>query len=317
MLNILLAILLFFTLCHAKAADNGSDDIPLKWLDIEVVTNQFEKISDIKKASRLRPGFTAAMSAPVLRDACARIRNAHPDASVNCHAILMEAATALYVVEFSGAQDIQRSKQAACRDHRLLSHELITMLENWQSTTKELLMSPGGAAISEYINDDRYLDYHDPELHRQALAIHVAIKQDISKAGDQAPSCMPTDRENLIYALNFLGDPEQALTIAASYLEDEDASVRNAAFRLQASFAKYVSPSSGGQLLRAACKNLRHELFTDRNKSLALIDGILSNNTVKSDIINQQCREMIQKSAEYNVSEQIGGNAKRILKLLD
>ena len=161
------------------------------------------------------------------------------------------------------------------------------------------------------------MDYRNSELHKFALALHLEISLHISTIDNQVASCISDERENVINLLNFLGDPNRAIRIAETYLADEDASVRNSAFRLLASFSKYINVRSSQHLLNLACSNLRNTTFTDRNKSLALISELFTKKNLAANSVSTQCTKLIRKSADHNVSGQIGAYAKTIMYFLN
>ncbi|MEB0140576.1 MULTISPECIES: hypothetical protein [unclassified Undibacterium] len=280
-MKIIFILCIFFFSCHVTASDRTASDVALKWVDIEVITNQFDQINEVKKVSGLRPGFTAALSDPLLRSACNRIRTKYKTAKINCRGISMEGASALYVVEISDLENSDSIPDRYCSEVKVLPPESVILLENWKLTLEKQLASPESGPISEYINDNHFLDYRHSELHEFALALYREISLHMSRIDNQVASCISEERENVINLLNFLGDPNRAIRIAETYLADEDASVRNSAFRLLASFSKYITVRSSQHLLDLACNNLRNTTFTDRNKSLVLISELLTKKTLQ------------------------------------
>jgi hypothetical protein len=106
--------------------------------------------------------------------------------------------------------------------------------------------------------------------------------------------------------MNFTGFPRRALRAASLRMLDSDPDVRNAAMRLLGVFSESISANEVPGILSNACAALISGGFTDRNKSLVLLDRMRLRRLVSFDSLNQRCRAQVVNIGRTSKAPQTG-----------
>ncbi|TNC73938.1 hypothetical protein FHI69_22475 [Janthinobacterium lividum] len=290
----------FITLMPAYAKNGDA----LEWVGVEVVTNDFEIIDDVVKLSGIKSGDEISIDSPILPNACNFVRAGYPSRSVNCTAILMEKAQALYVIQVSKDKPI-KTNVPLCKP----MSKSVDYLNFESSIIADMNLDVGSKNSTwgeEFINKDEILDTSNKERHLRLIGYleHTLTLKDEIKSF--LHSCDPIDRRNAIYAYNFLGDAHEAIVVALTGIYDEDIIVRNVSLRLLSSFAAYIPDEYSSTIINNSCKIISKETFFERNKGLMILLSMTNKNSRTLSNINQKCRNLILKIAGSSKSEQIG-----------
>lgn len=300
----------------AQTIEHTDDDPPLKWIGVEVVTNKVEMIPAIRSLSKISPGDSFRMSDPRPKEACDSVRSGFPRFKVSCTAVLMENATALYVIQTTTSPR-KILKTRSCKKAFALPPDLMALAQNTTTEIEKQFKKKSNAKGNEFINEDEILDNSSPELHEMALATSKTIRGRLDQLAIASQSCDPEMRANSIQLFNYAGNAKLTINNAAILLNDPDESVRNNALRIISSFAKFVSPSASERFVETACANLEKETFLDRNKSIMILHELIENNIIKPETIKNTCLTRIRELARYSLSDQIGSPAKAIIRVIE
>jgi hypothetical protein len=305
-------ILTLFLSQPVFAAVNDSE-VHYIWLNIEVVTNDFNTINRIIQLTDLKIGSEIALSDPRLKQACKNIRENFTNNSVNCRAIIQGNREAIYVVEIDKAGR-ENHRLENCSEQYKLRDDLLELAQNRNALSIQKLTSPDSPVAGEFVNANHYLDSTDSDQHRMAIDIHEKIRGEFEAIKTATLSCDSEMRVSAIELLNLIGSPHQAIELATRSINDPEVDVRNSAIRLLGVFSGYIQETATKNVVTAVCEVLKNPTFFDRNKSLALISVLAKAKRIRYEEIPSACFSIIESSAKYNFSDQIHGFATQILE---
>lgn len=301
------------TLCGTGAQAQDIDLLmttPIRWKGVEVVSNDFASIEEIRSAAGFPEGSVMLMSDPRLKSTCAAVRAAFPSMTVTCSPLLGEGATntphAWYVIEV----DIPKRRPVLCVDDTpALDEELKSQFEMWQTAMSQALLT--GAPMREFVNDMHYLDYESQALSNLAKQIYMVVRDRATEIEAAATSCEPRERERAFSLMNFVGDPRRFIGLAVSHVLDEDAAASNAATRFLATFTDSIDAAMAPRLADVACSSLEGGL-TARNKSLALLNKLKNRRTLEFGQLAAACQAQIRNIARTSRAELVAGPAREL-----
>ena len=251
--------------------------VPLRWLGVEVITNDFDLVERVRRAAAIEPGTVMPMTDGKLKQACGTIRRELPSASIQCSPTVSAKvdglAEALYVVAID-VVDRPPLAPPHCNSSATLSPKLALLVDEWESTMFRTMVD--GDLNTERVSAGKYLDYDSSERHKLVERIHATVKSKIPDLEAASSSCSNEHRAEAVYLMNFTGDPQRAISSATQRLDDPDPGVRNAAMRLIGTFATFIPQSQVFSLAKTACRNTIRGDFTDRNKSLCRSTNLAS-----------------------------------------
>ena len=171
----------------------------------------------------------------------------------------------------------------------------------------------GGSANTEHVNADRFLDYDSTVPHQLAERIHGLVAPRIGELERAGDSCTPESRSDALYLMNFTGAPERAIRYAAMRMNDPDAGVRNAATRLLFSFNSFIAKGEVANIVQNACAATVSGGFTDRNKSLLVLAGLLQRGLISFQTLDGSCQQQIRGIARTSTASQTGEPARQLV----
>jgi hypothetical protein len=315
------AFLLTSLAAAALAADGDPEtarmfrEAPLRWLGVEVVTNDFARVERVRRAAELEPGTVLPVTDSRLQKSCDAIRRELPAASIRCFPVLGAKvdglAQAVYVVEV----DVAKRPPLApphCDSAATLDPALERLADEWMSTLVKTMLD--GDPNAEQVNAGNYLDYVAAGRHELAERIHAGVESQIPALEAAAASCSAEQRADAVYLMNFTGNPQRAIAAATLRLDDPDSGVRNAAMRLLGTFVAFLSQPEVSTLAVAACSNAIAGDFTDRNKSVLLLNELSARGALEFADLDRNCRVQITNIARTSVATQTGEPARQLLE---
>ena len=199
-----------------------------------------------------------------------------------------------------------------CNSAATLSPELALLVGEWESTLFRTMVD--GDLNAERINAGKYLDYASSERHELVERIHAKVKSKIPDLEAASSSCSNEHRADAVYLMNFTGDPQRAISSATRRLDDPDSGVRNAAMRLVGTFATFIPQSQVFSLAKTACQNTIRGGFTDRNKSLMLLNQLGKRGAIRFADLDEKCQAQIRNIARTSFATQTGGEARALVE---
>jgi hypothetical protein len=315
------AVLLTSMMAAALAADVDPataqmfQTAPLRWVGVEVVTNDVDQVERVRRAAALEPGTVLPVTDSRLQKACDAVRRELPSASIRCVPVFNSKvdglAQALYVVEVDVAERPQLAPPR-CNAAATLEPELARLADEWMDMIARTLLD--GDPTAEQVNARNYLDFQSARLHELVERIHATVSSRIPDLEAASSSCSVEQRADAVYLLNFIGDPSRAISIATQRLDDPDPGVRNAAMRLLGSFVAFVPQAQVSTITAAACSNMIAGTFTDRNKSLQLLNELRERGALEFGDLGEKCRAQIQDIARTSVASQTGEPARQLVE---
>ena len=185
-------------------------------------------------------------------------------------------------------------------------------MRKWESTILRTMVD--GDLHTERVNAGKYLDYDSSERHELVERIHATVKSKIPDLEAASSSCSNEHRTDALYLMNFTGDPQRAISSATHRLDDPDSGVRNAAMRLVGTFATFIPQSQVFSLARAACQNTIRGDFTDRNKSLMLLNKLGKRGAIRFADLDEKCQAQVRNIARTSFATQTGGEARELVE---
>jgi hypothetical protein len=298
-------LLLTGTFRVAAQQPRPADSEPVRWLTIEIVTNDFDSIQPLRAAIGIRPGAILTLGDPRVRQACDAVRRKLPTKIVRCTTLTPSKidgyVEAEYVVEVSDQGSGAPPAPPHCISKEL-APDLAALRIEWG---RSLCENPGWGA-TERVNANHYLDYESPTLHPLAMRIHAAVSVRVADLEKAAAGCVADSRAFAVYLMNFTGFPRRAIRAASLRMLDPDPDVRNAAMRLLGVFNESISTNEAPGILTNACAALISGGFTDRNKSLVLLDRMRLRRLVTFGSLNRRCRAQVRNIARTSTAPQTG-----------
>jgi hypothetical protein len=286
---------------------------PLRWLGVEVVTNDFDLVERVRRAAAIEPGTVMPITDSKLKQACDTIRRELPSASIRCSpnvsAKVDGLAEALYIVEIN-VVDRPPLAPPHCNSAATLSPELALLVDQWESTVLRTMVD--GDLNTERVNAGKYLDYDSAERHALVERMHATVKSKIADLEAASSSCSNEHRTDALYLMNFTGDPQRAISSATQRLDDPDSGVRNAAMRLLGTFATFLPQSQVFSIAKTACQNTIRGDFTDRNKSLLLLNELAHRGALRFADLDEKCQAQIRNIARTSFATQTGMQAREL-----
>ncbi|WP_295168414.1 hypothetical protein [uncultured Brevundimonas sp.] len=290
------------------------------WDALEVVSDRpevIERVDSILAGEGFTPGMRMSAADSRIGHYCTRLESVFGQGAVQCHPILQGGGTAILVVQFDEGFPARRSQEIpGCSVGAQLPSEAQDALSRWQDLVIQKLQVSGGdpMSLTEFVNNDHYLDYRDVGLHEAASALHKAVATEFDVIAVSSRACEPRVRSHAVAMLNYSGRPQDALNLAIARIADPDEEVRNESLRLTSTFSSYMTPDSRSEMVDVYCHLLRSPSFFDRNKSLAGLSAIFSENPSSVAKIDPSCLDLIRTAAVLSRSEQIGGYARDIVR---
>ncbi|HEV2701469.1 MAG TPA: hypothetical protein VGV09_07550 [Steroidobacteraceae bacterium] len=298
----------------ADAPKETADSAPVRWNTIEIVTNDFESVERLRKATGIPLGGLLPKDDPRVGQACDAVRRAAPRKEVSCRELFGSPqngyAEAEFIVEISDDRRVPQTPIHCSAGH--LSSDLIALRDEWgqaRSTT------PGWGS-TEHVNALQYLDYDAPRLHELAARTHFVVSPRARELEKISSSCTADSRADALGFLNFTGAASSAIRVAAAHMGDPDPNVRNAAARLIGVFNGYISKREVAGIVRSACA-LTYGGFVDRNKSLILLDRMRLRGLVRFRDLDLLCQGQIRAIARTSNSIQTGRAAQDLVESVD
>lgn len=288
---------------------------PLHWLGVEVIASDFDLVERVRQATGLKPGTVLPITDHKLKEACDAVRRELPSTSVQCSPTLGEKIDgltgALYVVEIN---NMQRPPLAPpqCNSAATLARDLALLANEWKSTLVRTMID--GDLNTERVNGNKYLDYDSSERRELVERIHATVKSKVADLEVASLSCRHEQRSDALYLMNFTGEPERAISSATHRMVDPDSQVRNAATRLLMTFAAFIPESQVFSIAREACLNTIQGAFTDRNKSLMLLNELRKRGALRFFDLNETCQIQIQHIARTSIANQILQPARQLVQ---
>jgi hypothetical protein len=288
----------------------------VRWSTVEIVTNDFNSVEKLREATGITPGSILAMGDPRVRQACDLIKRELPAKSVRCTTLtpakVNEYVQAELIVEIGNYDELQPPVLPDCLS-KYLAPDLIALRNEWG---RELSVTLGWGS-TERVNASHYLDYGPPTLHQLATRIHSTVSSRMEELERATASCNSVSRAYALYLMNFTGFPERVIRSASARMTDPDPDVRNAATRLLGVFNGFILKNQVAGIVKSACATTVSGGFTDRNKSLVLLDRIRLRGLVSFGALDATCRKQIRNIARTSSAPQTGRAAQALMGLVD
>jgi hypothetical protein len=297
----------------SKQVQQMLESTPFRWTGVEIVTNDFDSVERLRHVTGLKPGTVLLLGDPRLKQACDAVRKEKPGASVRCSPVFGPKVDgyvpAQFIVEINVAERAPLVPPR-CFSERL-APELAALTNEWMSTMFATMA--GGDANGEHVNASRFLDYDSTARHRLAERVHATVAPRISELERASGSCTPESRADAMYLMNFTGEPARAIRSATPRMVDPDSGVRNAATRLLATFDTFITPNVARTIATQACAETISGGFTDRNKSLWLLDLMRQHGLISLSSLGVPCQQEIRGIARTSTAAQTGEPAQALV----
>jgi hypothetical protein len=295
----------------AQPAPQSGDFAPKRWSTIEIVTNDFDSVDRLRKATGIPLGALLPVNDPRIQQACDSIRREVSGKVVHCRQFVGDEVDAEYLVEID--DQAPSAAQPHCSPAQL-PPDLAALVDEWariKSTSK-----PTGDAPPERVNAEQYLDYNTPERHQLAQRIHSIVRVRTRELEKASNSCTAKSRADAIGFMNYTGSPSRAIKIASAHMDDPDLLVRDVAVRLLGVFNRFIPKNEVAGIVTGACA-LTFGGFADRNKSIILLDRMRLGGLVSFGTLAAKCQGQIRAIARTSNAIQTGRPAQRLVGSAD
>ena len=302
-------ILIGSTAAFADAPQQTAQLAPKRWSTIEIVTNDFDSVDPLRKATGIPLGALLSVNDPRVQHACDRVRRQVPGKVVHCRQFVGPEVDAEYLVEIEDGTPADLPP-AHCLPTQLAT-DLTSLVAEWGKIPDT--STPTDDGPPERINADRYLDYNTPERHRQAQRIHSVVRTRIGELEKDSNSCSAQSRADAIGLMNYTGSPQRAIKIASAHMGDPDLLVRDVAVRLLGMFNRFISGSEVKAIVRGACP-MTFGGFADRNKSIILLNRMQRAGLIRFKALGSKCQAQIRAIARTSNAVQTGKPAQHLIE---
>jgi hypothetical protein len=286
---------------------------PVRWSTIEIITNDFDSVERLREATGIEPGALLAIGDSRVQQACDSIRRELPAKVVQCTQLFGDKVDgyvdAEYIVEISDPTPLSRYPRHC--SSMVLAPDLAALRDEWGRMMSATIAGPNGPP--ERVNAEQFLDYNTPARHELAARIHAIVRTRIGELKKASTSCTASSRANALYLMNFVGSPVRAIRSGSAHMDDPDPDVRNAATRLLGVFDGFISKSEVAATVKSACAMISGG-FTDRNKSLVLLDRMRLRGLVTFRGLDAKCQEQIRNVARTSNAIQTGRAAQDLVR---
>jgi hypothetical protein len=294
--------LFLLALCASTGAAEpaASDATPILWKGVEVVTNDFGSIERIRQATAVTQNAVLSISDRKLKTACDAVRGRFPGSKVDCSHVIEPAADGRsqgwYIVEV----DIPEREPLRCLAGARLDPRLATLSQQWLESVRRL--APQVTASGEHVNEHDHLDYDNPELSALAARIHRATRDRTVELEAVLVSCNARERTHSFHLINFAGDPQKFISMAAARSNDEDSGAAKAAMQFLSTFAQFIEPSAVPHVASEVCKSVLEGGFTARQQSLSLLIRLRNQSVLSLQQLGSDCQRQIRDIARTSLA---------------
>ena len=280
----------------AYAAEPGDVNDAVSWKGVEVVTNDFDSVERIRSSTPLAAGTVLPLADPKLRIVCDAVRNRNASSRIECsHDLEISQGgrpEAWFVVEV----DVPQRAPLRCLPGARLDPRLVALSQQWLQALGR------SASPAQLVNDRNYLDYEDAKLRGFAATLHTATRDRAVEVEAGAVSCNPLERMHSLHLMNFTGDPQRFVTMAAVHVNDDHGGAANAAVGFLATFAEFIEAQDVPHVAGEACKGVLNGNFVARRTSLRLLTALQGSGAVSFAQLPPECQQQLRNIARTSLA---------------